>query len=127
MGLRQNARSPNGSKWMMTMSPSVVEINVALAGFADVEELSLGPRSPEGRYDLRIVLSDPKRNTVVLNCGDVSSLKIADFGGGLSQFLCLRAVDLRDRQLDKVMFHFSDEERNAIEFDCGSAAIERRP
>jgi hypothetical protein len=108
------------------MIRSVGQINEALAGFTDVEELSLGPRSIQGQYALRIILADPRGNRVILRCEDISGLKITDFGGGLSQFLCLRAVDIRDRQLDRVRFHFADKERNAIEFDCGSADVETR-
>src|ERR1017187_2698497 len=107
------------------MSRSLGRINELITGFTDVEELTIGPRSPAGRYELRILLADPQGNSVVLKCGDVSNLKIADFGGGLTQFLCLRVVDLRDRQLERVRFHLSEEERNAIEFDCATVDIEK--
>jgi hypothetical protein len=108
------------------MNQSAERINEVLAGFTDVEELSLGPRGFRERYDLQIVLTDSHGDGVVLKCANVSGLRIADFVGGLSQFLCLRAKDQRVRQLDRIKFHFVDEERKSIEFDCEAAEIEIR-
>jgi len=107
------------------MSQSVEQINEALAGFTDIEELSLGPRSRQERYDLRVVLTDARGGRIALNCGDVSGLKITDFGGGLSQILCLRAEDVRSRRLDRVSFHFADKERDTVAFDCATVDVER--
>ena len=106
------------------MNRSVEQLNEALAGFAHIDELRLSMPSNQGRYDLRLVLTDSRGDKIVLNCGEISSLRIADFGGGLSQFLGLRVMDVRGRQLDRVSFHFSEGERDTIAFDCATATIE---
>ena len=77
----------------------------------------------DGDYDLALTLTNPDGLTVRLECFDVSSLAMVEFGGGLTQFLCLRAEDVRPAQLDRVALRFVDLERGTISFDCSSAIV----
>ncbi len=55
---------------------------------------------------------------VVLKFIGVSSLKINELGGGLSQLCFLEIHDIRERQLDRLNFSVSETENNAISFYC---------
>jgi hypothetical protein len=101
----------------------IEQINEVLTGFADVISLEMVAIRAQRGYDLKITLANSSGEVIVLSCGDVSSLHISEFGGGLTQFLCLRGRDMRERQLDRVTFHFHDVERDAIAFDCVSADV----
>lgn len=105
------------------MIQSTDEINEALAGFTDVISLETVAAGAQWSYDLRITLANASGKAVVLHCEDVSSLHISEFGGGLTQFLVLRGRDVREKQLDRVRFHFCDLERGAIAFDCVTADV----
>lgn len=104
------------------MKNSASQINNAIAGFADVFEFTIS-WSLESGYALILVLADSDRTGVKLECSDVSNLAIAEFGGGLTQFLCLRAEDVRAAQLDRITLRFADLERGAIAFNCASASV----
>jgi hypothetical protein len=104
------------------LKDSASQINDAIATFTDVVELTLSS-SGESGYDLKLVLTNRYKARVTLECMDVSGLAIAEFGGGLTQFLCLRAEDVKDAQLDRVALRFSDLERGVVAFDCASARV----
>jgi len=104
---------------------SASQIYNAIAGFTDVVELSISRQSETGGYDVALVLTDPDRSAVRLECVDVSNLALTHFGGGLTQFLCLRAEDVGAAQLDRVALRFADLERGAIAFDCSSATAQQ--
>jgi hypothetical protein len=101
---------------------SASRINDALASFTDVVELAISQSSANG-YDLTLVLANSDRASAKLECSDVSNFTIAEFGGGLTQFLCLRAEDVSGAQLDRVALRFVDLERGSIAFDCSSATV----
>ena len=105
------------------MIRSIEQINEALAGFTDVISLEIVATRAQWAYALRITLADASGETVLLFCEDISSLRVSEFGGGLTQFLVLRGRDVREDQLDRVKFHFRDVERGAIAFDCMSADV----
>ena len=104
------------------MKNSASQINNTIAGFTDVAELSISLSGQNG-YELALVLLNTDRAGVKLECFDISNLAVAEFGGGLTQFLCLRAEDVRAAQLDRVALRFSDLERGTIVFDCSSATV----
>ena len=103
------------------MKLAAEQINHAISGFTDVSELSLSINHREGKYDMTLVLSNSKDEIVILKCQDVSNLRVSDFGGGLTQFMCLRSQDVSERQLDRVCFQFVELEKGAIAFHCASA------
>jgi hypothetical protein len=105
------------------MRLSAEQINRAITGFTDVVELNLQSDASTGKYELTLVLSDAEGKTVVLRCKDISNFGLSELGGGLTQFLSLRAEDVSARQLDRVSFHFADLERASIIFDCADATI----
>jgi hypothetical protein len=105
------------------MRISEEKINEAINGFSDVNDLNLLIDKATGSYELRIVLAHPSGQSLLLSCRDVSSLRLADFGGGLTQFLAFRCKDVRLKHLDRVSFHFSELERETISFDCSDAQI----
>ena len=106
-----------------TMKLSAEQINRAITGLTDVMELKLESDALTGKYELTLVLLGAAGNTVVLKCEDISNFGLSEFGGGLTQFLMLRAEDVKAQQLDRVSFHFADLERASIIFDCADATI----
>ena len=98
------------------------QINKTIAGFTDLVELTISRFTGSG-YELRLVLANTELAGVHLECSDVSNLKIAEFGGGLTQFVCLRAEDVRAAQLDRVTLQFADLVRGMIAFDCSFASV----
>ena len=106
------------------MKLSAEQISQSIAGFTDVVELKLQADPSSGKYELTLALSDAQGKEVVLNCKDVSNLALSEVGGGLTQFLSLRAQDVSSQQLDRVSFHFDDVERGTIHFDCADANID---
>lgn len=105
------------------MKLSAEQINQSVTGFTDVVELKLQAAPSCGKYELTLVLSNAQGKEVVLTCKDVSNLALSEVGGGLTQFLSLRAQDVSAQQLDRVFFHFADVERETIHFDCADADI----
>ena len=105
------------------MAASISQINRALFGFTDVLELHLSRDLSTGSYQLRILLENAAAEVVVLGCQHVSNLSISEFGGGLTQFLALRAEDMSNIGLDRVSMHFADLERHSIGFNCASAQV----
>jgi len=89
---------------------SASQVNNAIASFTDVVELKIS-RSAGSGYELTLVLENSDRAGAKLECSDVSNLTIAEFGGGLTQLLCLRAEDVRAAQLDRVALRFADLEK----------------
>jgi hypothetical protein len=73
---------------------SASEINNAIESFTDVVELRISSSAGRG-YELTLMLANTDRAVAKLECSDVSNLRIAEFGGGLTQLLCLRAEDVR--------------------------------
>lgn len=106
----------------VSVKASASQINNSIANFTDVVDLSISWSSESG-YDLKLVLTNSDHVRVKLECFDISSFAIAEFGGGLSQFPCFRAEDVSGAQLDRVALRFSDLERGTIRFDCSSATV----
>jgi len=106
------------------MKFSAEQINQSIAGYTDVAQLNLQVDPSSGKYELTLALFDAQGNEAVLRCKDVSNLALSEVGGGLTQFLSLRAQDVRERQLDRVSFHFADVERELIIFDCADARVD---
>jgi hypothetical protein len=67
--------------------------------------------------DLTLQLENPSsRKAVTLVLQDVSDLTLREFGGGLTQLLCLVIHDKRELQLDRKNFQIKEVERGT--FDC---------
>jgi hypothetical protein len=115
----------NGVIQLGTTVRDAETINQALWGFTNVEALNLQRDDFGSSYRLNVVLANNVGAAVALNCTDVANLKIAKFGGGLNQFMLLRCEDVSARRLDRVRFHFTDLEHNAIGFDCSAANVEQ--
>jgi hypothetical protein len=105
------------------MKRSAEHINEALRGYTEVVKLSLEADRTSGMYELTLSLANSEGHLITLTCHDVSSLRLSDFGGGLTQFLTLRVEDVVAQQLDRIALHFADLERGAIAFDCSAADI----
>jgi hypothetical protein len=108
------------------MTLSVEHLNAVLVGFTEVIELKLQTDRASQEYDLQLVLADGRGDTIVLNCSGISNFRMSEFGGGLTQFLALRAEDVRSQQLDRIVFHFTDLERGTIDFTCSAADVNAR-
>jgi hypothetical protein len=109
------------------MSLPVEQINEALAGFTDIEELSLGPRSLQGQYDLRVVLYRCSRQQHRASLRRHLRPKDNRLWRRPLSGPVLRAEDMRGTQLDRVSFHFVDKERDTVAFDCTTVDIKRSP
>jgi hypothetical protein len=105
------------------MNTSAEQINRNLAGYTEVRQLDIQFEVETGSYELQLTLADAQGDTRILSCRDISSLKMDDFGGGLTQFLVLRCDDVREMQLDRVALHFAELERRSIVFDCLNAEV----
>lgn len=105
------------------MTDLVSQINSALKGYTNVLSLSISHSDPALGYRLSLVAANSNHESIVLECDEVSNLTIRDFGGGLTQFLCLRASDVRKMQHDRVAIHFADLEEDAISFDSSGARV----
>lgn len=105
------------------MNESLGELNKALAGFTDVLRMEISFDLSQAIYELEIVLANDVHELITLRCKDVSGLQISEFGGGMAQFMLLRATDLGESQRDRVRFHFSDLEHQRIHFDCLAADL----
>ena len=104
------------------------EFNRRIRGFTIVVRLDIQADASVGSYSLVLDLVDNETNgakTIRATFADVSRLSIAGFGGGLSQFLHLRAEDCRDRQLDRMSYRIVENERDAMSFYCSSIDIEQ--
>jgi hypothetical protein len=98
-------------------------INNALSGFSNVLGLCLMIDPISGKYQLTLELADERSTSTLLRCVDISNLHLSAFGGGLTQFLRFRCVDVRSEQLDRVALHFSDDEGKTIIFNCADCEV----
>src|SRR5438045_4082500 len=87
-----------------------------LFGFTTLKYLGFEFDSARLVCDLTLELQNPASERVLnVILTDVSSLKLKEFGGGLTQLLYLMIEDIRDRQIDRVNFHVKDVERGMLE------------
>ena len=100
-------------------------LNDGLRGYTSVFSLALTLNALEDQYQLSIELANDQGQRILLACADVSAFTVKEIGGGLGQFLLLRATDIRSHQLDRKYLHFEELERKAVSFDCTSAGIQR--
>jgi hypothetical protein len=108
------------------MTDLVSHINNTLTGYTNVMGVSISHSESALGYRLSLTLANSDDASILLECDDVSNLAIRDFRGGLTQFLCLRASDVREMQHDRVAIHFADLEENAISFDCSHASVKKQ-
>ena len=106
------------------MFVSAENLNEQLDGFTNVVGLCL-KRGSNGAYQLEIELEAANSERIKFNCEDISQLEIKQFGGGLSQFMGLRAHDIRVRQLDRVNLLVTDMEDENITFCCSQARVSK--
>ena len=71
----------------------------------------------------RFVSSKNTGEQVVLMCSDVSTMSLANVGGGLGHFMVLRIEDISDQQLDPKKLRVADLEHKTICIDCAAAHV----
>lgn len=105
--------------------------NELLAGFTTVESMSFASLAPDNQCDLTFALrrdSVDEGPLLSLRFHGVALLNLSDFGGGLTQVMCLRVEDIRGRQWEYLNYSVSDLEDNRVRFLCRSIeCIESSP
>ena len=106
---------------MFATMPDVEALNDRVRGFTTVEALTfdcdLADNACRLELTLRRHLVGQGQRLVVVFHG-VSGLALSGFGGGLTQIMCLRAVDVRSAQHDRINFEVRDLENEAMSFRC---------
>jgi hypothetical protein len=102
----------------------VASINARLPGFTSVRRLCFEDES-DGRCTVELVLVHERETsrTITLKCLDVVALRITAFGGGLTQIACLKAMDIRDQQLDRQNYAFVDLEHDTVSWRCRDVEV----
>ena len=106
----------------------VESLNQALAGLTSVSSM-LFESEADGFCRLTLILGRESAlvagasEIVCFSFNGVSNLKVADFGGGLTQVMCLRCKDVRGQQLDRINFELEDLEDGKLFFLCRSFEI----
>ena len=98
-------------------------LNDALSGFTVLLQLAFAALDEASTYRLPLELAESESvgsSAISVTFDDVSNLCLSEFGGGLTQLLHLRIVDIRDRQWDRSKFEVSEVERQVISFRCRS-------
>ena len=104
---------------------SATALNEALAGYTQVEALLFETESAGHVHRLTLHLRRSERESAPLRVvfHGVTGLALSEFGGGLTQILCLRAADISERQLDRVGFEVTERERGVLSFRCRSFEV----
>ncbi len=103
-------------------------VNDLLRGHTVLLRLGFETLDGAATYQLRLELAQSESfgsPAVSVTFNDVSNLCLSEFGGGLTQILCLSVADIRDRQWDRANFEVFDAERQTISFTCGSVGAVR--
>jgi hypothetical protein len=98
-------------------------VNELLAGFTTVESMSFASLAPDNQCDLTFTLRRDKvdeGSLLSLRFHGVALLQLSDFGGGLTQVMCLRVEDVRDRQWENLSYSVSDLEDDRVRLFCRS-------
>ncbi len=98
-------------------------VNELLAGFTTVESMSFTSLAPDNQCDLTFALrrdSGDEGSLLSLRFHGVALLHLSDFGGGLTQVMCLRVEDVRERQWENLNYSVSDLEDDRVRFLCRS-------
>ena len=116
----------------MTSTPLTASAaNELLAGFTTVEAMSFASLAPDNQCDLTFALrrdSVDEGPLLSLRFHGVALLHLSDFGGGLTQVMCLRVEDVRERQWEYLNYSVSDLEDDRVRFLCRSIeCIESSP
>ena len=81
-----------------------------------------------GECDLTLDLATDEKagsDAISIRFIGVSNLKIDEIGGGISQLISLKVVDIRKQQWDRLNYKVCDYETQRIEFLCRDFYIER--
>jgi len=95
-------------------------------GYSIVLQFNFGSDPRTGVCDLLIRLAQheaPGSRTISILFEGVAGLSVKDFGGGLTQLLCLAVEDIRDQQLDRINYVVTDKERDALKLSCRAFRI----
>jgi hypothetical protein len=80
----------------------------------------------DGDCTLTLDLADewtPGSSVVRVRFSSVSNLSIREFGGGITQVMCLVIEDVREWQCENVVYRVSESEHDTISFLCRDVSI----
>lgn len=99
--------------------------NDLLSGHTDVLSLAFTSEPPSWSCTVSITLLKATQNgsAIVVRCFDASRLSLSEFGGGLTQVLCLRIRSVAHEGRDRARFVVEDLEREAIWLECSDFSI----
>ena len=93
---------------------------LSLRDFTTVTSLSFSAVDGQySKYSLSLIMIyGPRilRDELIFQCGGVSNLKIASFGGGLTQIMGLYVKDISDHGWSELNWEISDFENGVISF-----------
>lgn len=101
------------------MENPIVPDSGKLAGYTTVNSLEFKFDPVRSVCDLSLELENPTtRTSIALLLRGISDLMLKEFGGGLTQLLCLRIKDIRESQLDRLNFEVSEMGRGILKCQC---------
>ena len=100
-------------------------VNDLLRGRTTVDGLILSWNPARSWYEAVVSLSAPQTpgSSVSLLFLGVSSLRVRELGPGLSELPCLRISDVRERQLDRIIYEVDELDRSLLHFFCSGIEI----
>lgn len=104
---------------------NVESANEQLSGYTDVLFLEFSSEAGPRSCTVSITLLNGCRDgsNITLTCSDVGRFSLSEFGGGLTQLLCLRIRSIAHEGRDRARFVVEDLERQAIWFECDAFSI----
>ena len=108
----------------------LARINADLARATIVVRMEFATDLRSGQCTLVLELVDSERvpaDKVLLEARGVSDVAIKGLGGGITQLLCLRVSDIRNRQHDRARFVLEDLEEGALSLKCDSLSATLLP
>ena len=108
---------------------NVESANELLSSYTDVAALTFTSEPPSWSCTVSVTLFKGAQDgpRLVLSCSDASRLSLSEFGGGLTQVLCLRLRSVAHEGRDRIRFVVEDLERGALWFECHTFSISLPP
>jgi len=99
------------------------DLIVTPAGAAKLKEITIFNDAARGEFDMRVTLYNPTSNiSVVATFEDVQGLDLSKMRPGL-MLGPLKAIDMSERQMERIKYKVSDYEEEQIFFYCARFSL----